>query len=132
MRRTVLWLAGLAPLLLMLLTAQIDLKSPRLMAREVIALRDIQSINQAQGRHLSQNQRYAGSLSELDFKGDVASGQQSGYLFSITSTAQGYIIRAKPKVFGKTGRRTLYSDETNVVHQNWGPEPAGPQSPELK
>jgi hypothetical protein len=37
-----------------------------------------------------------------------------------------------PKVYNSTGRRTFYSDQTLVIRENWGPEPATAQSPEIK
>ena len=43
----------------------------------------------------------------------------------------GYTIIANP-ITGTTGRRTFFSDQSNVVREDWGPEPATVNSPEIK
>jgi hypothetical protein len=62
----------------------------------------------------------------------LAEGKNTGYVFAIAKTATGYAVTAVPEVFNGTGRRTFYSDESQVIHQNWGQEPATVQSPEFK
>jgi len=42
------------------------------------------------------------------------------------------MIHADPQEYGKSGSRTFYSDQTMVISQNHGPEPATINSPELK
>jgi hypothetical protein len=37
-----------------------------------------------------------------------------------------------PEVFGNTGRRTFFSDQTLVIRENWGAEPATVTSKEIK
>ncbi|MCC6393158.1 MAG: pilin, type IV, partial [Bryobacterales bacterium] len=44
----------------------------------------------------------------------------------------GYTISAVPVAFGNTGRRTFFSDQTLVIRENWGQEPANAQSKEIK
>jgi hypothetical protein len=53
-------------------------------------------------------------------------------VLSLSITLHGYEVHAEPMLFGRTGRRAFYSDETMTIRQNWGPEPAGLQSAELK
>jgi len=60
----------------------------------------------------------------------LASGEASGYLFAVTGTAKGFTVVAVPKTFGKTGRRTFYMDQSGIIRQNWGREPATLNSPE--
>ena len=43
--------------------------------------------------------------------------------------AGGYEVLATPE--GKSGRRSFFSDETLVIRQSLGPEPANAVSPEL-
>jgi hypothetical protein len=62
----------------------------------------------------------------------LSAGENTGYVFTVQGTPTGYAITAVPKSFGSSGRRTFFSDETLVIHQNWGREPATVQSPELK
>ena len=53
-------------------------------------------------------------------------------MVALTATSTGYAVTAVPESFGNSGRRTFYSDQTLVVRNNWGPEPATPASPEIK
>jgi hypothetical protein len=114
---------------------------------EMAVLRDIQAIISMQTQYVSQFGKYAGSLAELGPAGNgvrpgpwaadlipasLASGQKEGYSFKIARTPGGYSINADPIVFGKTGRRTFYTDQSMIIHQNWGPEPASADSPEFK
>ncbi len=64
----------------------------------------------------------------------LASGSSGGYNFTVavTQNGSGYTINASPKIFNSTGRRTFFADETNVIHQNFGQDPATANSPELK
>jgi len=41
-------------------------------------------------------------------------------------------VNANPVSFNSTGRRTFFSDQSHVIHQNWGAEPATLNSPEIK
>jgi hypothetical protein len=61
----------------------------------------------------------------------LASGGKDGYIFTLTLTATGYAVNARPRVFGSTGRRTFYLDQNGAVHQSWGEEPATASSPEI-
>lgn len=110
----------------------------RLGADENAVIREVQTIHQAQIQYSSQFGKYAGTIAELGPSGanlvpeSLASGEKNGYLFTMTSRLGGYAVHANPKVFGSTGRRTFYLDESGVVHQNWGSEPATNSSPELR
>jgi prepilin-type N-terminal cleavage/methylation domain-containing protein len=113
--------------------------------RETAAVKAIQTIHQMQVQYQSQFQRYAQSLTELgppasgapspasaDLIGnDLAAGTKQGYKFSVTSTPGGYIVSAAPVVYGSDGSKTFYSDQTMVIRENYGPEPATAQSHEL-
>jgi hypothetical protein len=35
-------------------------------------------------------------------------------------------------VYNSTGRRSFFSDQTMVIRENWGPEPATANSKEIK
>jgi prepilin-type N-terminal cleavage/methylation domain-containing protein len=113
--------------------------------RETAALKAIQTIHQMQVQYQSQFQRYAQSLTELgppasgapgpnsaDLIGnDLAQGTKQGYKFTLTSTPGGYIINANPVVYGSDGNKTFFSDQTMVIRENWGQEPATAQSHEV-
>lgn len=116
----------------MLLACAAELRTPEFRTTETNAIREIQTIHQAETHYFSRYERYTSSFRELAALDDVGQEENHGYLFSLAVTPKGYEIRARPKVFGTAGRRTFYSDETMTIRQNWGPEPAGPQSPELK
>jgi len=113
--------------------------------RETAALKAIQTIHQMQVQYQSQFQRYAQSLTELGpppsgapgpnsadlISNDLAQGTKQGYKFTVTGTPGGYIVNATPVVYGSDGNKTYYSDQTMVVRENWGPEPATAQSHEV-
>jgi len=106
-------------------------------AREILALKSIQILNTAQVQYNSQFGRYARSLSELGPRAadlispDLASGERQGYKFIVSGTPAGYTISAVPAVFGSTGSRTFYSDQSLVIRENYGPEPATAISKEV-
>jgi prepilin-type N-terminal cleavage/methylation domain-containing protein len=122
------------------------LNSARMQSQEMAAIRQINTIHTAQTMYMSQFQKFAESLQQLGppasgapgpaaadlIPGDLAAGEKTGYVFSLSATKDGYTVTAVPKVFNSTGRRTFYSDQTLVIRENWGPEPATAQSPEIK
>jgi hypothetical protein len=95
---------------------------------------------------MSQFQKFAENLAQLGppasgaagpaaadlIPGDLALGEKTGYIFTVAGTKEGYTVTAVPKVFNSTGRRTFFSDQTLVIRENWGAEPATAQSPEIK
>lgn len=118
----------------------------RVQAQEMAAVQRIRTIQVAQTQYFSQFGRFATRLEELGppeggaagpaaadlIPGDLAKGIKTGYRFILAGGPTGYAINANPVNFGATGRRTFFSDQSNVIRQNWGPEPATVNSPELK
>jgi type IV pilus assembly protein PilA len=120
-------------------------RSARTRAQEVAALGDIQTIHTGQTQYHSQFGRYATSLDELgpptSEKGParadlvpagLASGTNGGYQFTLQGGPSVYTINANPLTFNETGRRTFYSDETQVVREIRGPEPASAASSPIR
>jgi type IV pilus assembly protein PilA len=115
-------------------------------AREMAVIREIGSIHQAETQYYSQFGKYAASLSQLGppisgadgpeganiIPKVLADGKKNGFTYALTATPSGYAITAVPDSFGNTGSRTFYSDQTLVIRNNWGQEPATPASPEIK
>ena len=113
--------------------------------RETAAIKAVQTIHQVQVQYQSQYGKFAGSLAELgppasgaagpgsaDLIGnDLAGGVKQGYKFALTAVPGGYQINANPETFGSSGSRSFYSDQTMVIRENYGPEPATPNSKEL-
>jgi hypothetical protein len=62
----------------------------------------------------------------------MAEGTKNGYKFVLTGTPTGYTVNANPVTPGTTGRRTFYSDQTGIIRENWGQEPANQSSKEIK
>ena len=123
------------------------LNNQRMNAQEMAAIRQIGTIHTAQIQYYSQFGRYAATLAELGppasggqagpqasdlIPKTLAEGKNTGYVFTVQAIPTGYSVTANPEVFGNTGRRTFFSDQTNVIHQNWGQEPATANSPEFK
>jgi prepilin-type N-terminal cleavage/methylation domain-containing protein len=115
-------------------------------AKEMAATRELHNLITAQTQYMSQFSRYATSLQELGpptsgqpnpsgadlITADMAKGEKNGYRFTLQGTPQGFFIQAVPVTFGTTGRRTFYTDQTGVIRQNWGQEPATASSEELR
>jgi type IV pilus assembly protein PilA len=114
--------------------------------RETAAIKAIQTIHQMQVQYQSQYGRFATSLAELgpppsgaatpaaaDLIGrDLSEGEKQGYKFVVTGVQGGYTINANPVSFGSSGSRTFYSDQTMVIRENYGAEPATVNSKELR
>jgi prepilin-type N-terminal cleavage/methylation domain-containing protein len=134
-----------AIILILAAIAAPKLNQNRMHAQETAAIREIQTIHTGQTQYYSQYGRYATNLAELGppaggaegpsaanlIPGELAKGAHSGYKFNMTGGPQGYMISAIPEAFGNTGRRTFYSDQSNVIRENWSAEPATATSPEL-
>jgi type IV pilus assembly protein PilA len=137
----------IAIILIILSIALPQMSKSRMNAQEMAAIREVQTINQAEIQYQSQFGQFATTLNQLGppasaggaegpeasglIPGSLASGSASGYNFAITQTPQGYGISAVPKQFGSTGRRTFYSDQSGITRQNWSQDPATASSPEL-
>lgn len=89
--------------------------------QETAAIQAMRTLLTAEVQYFSQNKRYASSLREL-----------SGCNFRLDETPSGYAIHAEPVKFGVNGKRTFYSDETMILRQHAGPEPATLESEEAK
>ena len=138
----------IAIILIILSIALPQMGKARMSAQEMAAVAEVGTINKAEVQYYSQFGQYATSLSQLGppaasgaaegpqsaglVQASLASGASGGYNFTLTQSPQGYTLSAVPKVFGSTGRRTFYSDQSGVTHQNWGQDPASVNSPELK
>jgi hypothetical protein len=62
----------------------------------------------------------------------LALGEKGGYKFVMAATPTGYTVNANPVAYNNTGSRTFYSDQSLVIRQNFGQEPATAASPEIK
>jgi type IV pilus assembly protein PilA len=114
--------------------------------RETAAIQAIKAIHTAEVQFQSQYSRYAVSLTELgppasgapsasaaDLIGnDLANGEKQGYRFKVQPASGGYTVNADPISYGSSGSRAFYSDQSMVVRENDGPEPATAQSKELR
>jgi|SRR5579871_419564 len=136
----------IAIILVILAVAVPKLGVAKMNANEMVVIREIKTIHEAQVQYNSQFGRYATTLNELGppssggpgqqaadlIPSTLTSGEKDGYTFNLSATPQGYTIIANPKVYNSTGRRTFYSDQTMAIRQNWSSEPANASSPELK
>jgi prepilin-type N-terminal cleavage/methylation domain-containing protein len=136
----------IAIILIIITIALPKLNRARMYSQETAAIGAIRTLHTAQVQYSSQYGRYATTLTELgppasggpspaaaDLIGtDLALGTKSGYKFTMTGSPAGYVINAVPEAYNATGSRTFYSDATMVVRENNGPEPATPQSKEIR
>src|ERR1039458_1319876 len=99
-------------------------------AQETAPLKALHTLNTAQVQYNSQVRRYARSIPELGPSAsnlilpDLAAGERHGHKFTLTGTPQGYSIQGAPTVFGSTGSRTFYTDQSLILRENYGPQPA--------
>jgi len=103
----------------------------------------IHEINVAEVQYYAKFNRYATSLTELGppsneptsassadlINGNLARGRSYGYIFALTGHQNGYVVTAVPEVLSGSDSRTFYSDDTTVIHEHPGPEPATAQDP---
>jgi len=136
----------IALILIIITIALPKLSSAQRYAKETSALGAIRTIHTMQVQYYSQYGKYATSLTELGppasgaegpaaanlIDSTLASGEKGGYKFTLSANSGGYIINAAPVAFGVSGSRTFYSDQSMVVRQNFGQEPATANSPEMK
>jgi type IV pilus assembly protein PilA len=135
----------IAIILIIITIAVPKLQKAKQFAQETAAIAALRALHSAQVQYSSQYGRFAASLTELGppasgssspaaadlIMNDLAGGEKQGYKFSMTGNSGGYQITAVPVTFGTTGSRTFYSDQTMVVRENDGPEPATANSKEL-
>jgi type IV pilus assembly protein PilA len=117
----------------------------KMQANELAAIRMIGTVHTAQTQYQSQFGKYAVTMQELGppasgaasaaaadlIPGDLAKAKKSGYLFQMQGTPGGYTLTVVPEQHGGTGRRSFFSDQSMVVRENWGPEPATVSSKEV-
>jgi hypothetical protein len=106
-------------------------------AGELGTLKTMTTIHDAEAQRYSRYGRFAGSLLELTSVDATLlelarTGESSGYKFTLSLTARGYTINATPILFGTTGTRAFFSDQTLEIHERHGPEPASASDPLLK
>ena len=136
----------IAIILIIITIALPKFSSAQRYAKETSALGAIRTIHTMQVQYYSQYGKYATALTELGppasgaegpaaaglIDSTLASGEKGGYKFTLSANSGGYIINAAPVAFGVSGSRTFYSDQSMVVRQNFGQEPATANSPEIK
>ncbi len=122
------------------------LDKARMHTQEMAAIEQIKTIHSAQAMYMSQFGKFATKLEELGppasgqagpaaadlIPGDLAKGLKTGYNFTVQGAPASYAVIATPQVYNSTGRRTFYSDQTLVIRENYGQEPATATSPEIK
>lgn len=115
-------------------------------AREMAAIRQIDTVHQAQTQYYSTFGKYASTLGELGppasgapgpaaadlIPRNLSEGKNSGYVFTVTTTPTGYAVTAVPEQFGSSGRRNFYSDQSLVKRNSWTADPANANSAEIK
>ena len=118
----------------------------KMLANEISATRMVGTVHTTQAQYQSQFGRYAVTLQELGppasgqpspaasdlIPGDLAIGRKGGFNFQMQGTPGGYTLTVTPESYNGSGRRSFFSDQTMVIRENWGPEPATASSKEIK
>ena len=122
--------------------AVVEVNQQLMMAHETAAIQEIKTIHTAEAQYYAQFGKYADTLGALGPHGtramgpeaaglipqNLADGKKSGYLFEVGPTADGYAVTASPLTFGKSGRRSFFSDQTMVVRTSWTADSANVNS----
>ena len=136
----------IAIILIILSIALPKMSQSQIYAREMGAIKTLQTINSVQLQYQSEFGQYASSLAQLGppaggtdgaqaanlISSNLAGGSSGGYNYTVTQTSSGYAVQAVPKVYNTTGRRSFYTDQTGVIRQSTTQEPATANSPEIK
>ena len=136
----------IAIILTILAVALPNVSKAKCSANETSVAKQIGTIHTGQAQYNSQFGKFAIALSELGpppngtdsataadlIPSDLASGKKNGFTIQLQGTPGGYTITANPDFYKGTGRRSFYSDQTLVIRDNWGPEPATASSPAIK
>ena len=136
----------IAIILVILMVAVPKYNAAQMSANELAVMKAIQTIHVGQIQYQQNFQKYASTLAELGpptsggpgpqaadlIPGGLSGGEKNGYTFIMTVTPSGYSVNANPKVYGSSGRRTFYSDQNQVLRQNWSQEPSTINSAEVK
>jgi type IV pilus assembly protein PilA len=122
------------------------LQKAHMFAQETAAVVFVKTVHTVQVQYYSMYGRYATSMTELGPPNSgaaspasadlvdavMASGSKQGYKFTLTGTPGGYTIIGVPDSYNGTGSKTLFSDQSMVIHEHYGPEPATAQDPIMK
>ena len=134
-------------IILIILTIAVPKFNKQMMhTHEMAAIRETQTILQAETQYYSTYGRFAQNLIELGppasgadsqasanlIPKSLADGKHSGYLYTLAGTPTGYNITAVPETFGGSGGRTFFADQTFVIRNNFTAEPATANSPEIR
>ncbi len=122
-----------------------NLKNAEMAAREAAAVASMRTISTGEVQYMSQFGRYAASLAELGppangapgasgadvIPAGLAQGEKDGFRFALKGDGKSYALTAEPSVFGNTGARSFYTDDTMIVHVHNGQGAATAQDPEF-
>ena len=79
--------------------------------------------------------RFAADLGTLESAGLVdsvlGSGTTEAYSLSVSGDSSGFVVDARPLVYGNTGTRSFYSDESAVIRYTTADAAATSSSPGL-
>ncbi len=62
----------------------------------------------------------------------LESGVKDGYVFSMGSFGRGFTVGATPMIYGSTGTRSFFADETGVIRYTREERPATAEDPPLE
>ncbi|MBC7929274.1 MAG: hypothetical protein H7Z38_01805 [Rubrivivax sp.] len=107
----------------------------RIIAHEQDAEDMLKRIQAAQIAYAMQNSGTFGDLGALVRAGyvpqDILGTETTGYSFAVTPGApgKGYLARAEPARYGRTGRLSFYLDQSGIQKKDTGGKPYNPPAP---
>ncbi len=120
----------LAIIMVILAIAIPNMLRAKMLANETAAIGAIRTLNTAEMQFLAQHNKYSFTLRELGPEGaglipdTLAAGNKDGYKYELEENKGGYAIHAATVNRNFSGRRQFYSDQSLVIRENWGTEPA--------
>ncbi len=109
----------------------------RIAVNEVSAIKVVGDVLSSQMTYASTTGRgsYSPDLKALEeaglIDGVLEQGAPLGYTFSVSGSSSTFSIHARPLVFGSSGTRSFYSDQTGVIRYTTDDTPATSTSPPL-
>ncbi len=114
-----------------------NLVKSRAVANEGAAISAVRTVVTAQVTYSARagSGSFAADLTELESAGLIdsvlGSGTLEAYSLSVSGNSAGFAVNARPLVYGNTGTRSFYSDESGVIRYTIADAAATSSSPGL-
>ena len=112
-----------------------NLVKSKTVANEGATISAVRTVVTAQMTYAARLGSFAADLGTLESAGLVdsvlGSGTMEAYSLSVSGNSSGFLVDARPLVYGSTGTRSFYSDESAVIRYTTADAAATSSSPGL-